>query len=363
MKLVSSVYLGRLSYLALLGIVIASTSCKLKPTAVETVQLEEGEVRQTVRILGRVQSATRRVIGAPYDGHVEDLKVASGQKVERGQVVLVMRSKDIQTKIEKIKSEIQNLELQKATSSAQLKKLEADLKRSRIALKSRAIASNEVEELEVQKVIAENRIRAHQVEIDEAKKSMITLNEQIHASDLTSPIAGKVSETWISKNDFTAGTVVKAGDPLVTLIEGGELKMRAVVPEYFALQLSEGQSLQLHSPALAKKEWPGVVQTITTQNDKEGLFEVVVRFTPEGNNLRLGSEIIASATVAYKQSVNSLPKTAVVKIDNDYFVHVVDKANGNTELSNKVVEVGVVGDERVEIVSGVEASDLIAKVY
>lgn len=79
---------------------------------------------------------------------------------------------------------------------------------------------------------------------------------------------------------------------------------------------------------------------------------------PESSNLTVGVSGIISLLVDEKKNVLTLPKTIVHIADDKAFVYTL---NENNDREIKYIEIGLIGDEKVEIISGLSEGEKVVK--
>ncbi len=356
--------------LLLLFTIFFNVSCWQKTSPPSTEQVKLGNVKKTVQLIGRAYSLTRNVITAPFDSKVSGLKVRLGESVVKGQHLIVLNSTDI---IERFKSQrltINRNNSQLASYGLQIRKLKTDLKRDREAVKLRVVASAQVDDLAYQLSVAESEWlsikAANQLEVEKLKDMEKTLGE----GNLRAPIDGTVIDMWVNHTDFYDGIIVRSGDPLVTIASRGPMKVKALAPEFLTAALIDKQAVTVMLNSDDKRSWPGTVVSIkppaVRDEDSAGNFEVIVDFNPPDNTIRNGLEALIIANVATRINVPTLPKSAIQTVGTSNFVikRTLASTKSKNSISQKVeVKLGIIGDETVEIKSGLSIGDEVLRNY
>jgi membrane fusion protein (multidrug efflux system) len=179
---------------------------------------------------------------------------------------------------------------------------------------------------------AQTAVRVSEANLDAARRAVV----------LTSPIAGVVTDILV-----TAGSFPKSGDPLVRVSDLSRIQLLLNLSPDQAAELSRGQQAWLSAQGLE-----GEVTRIALQADPETrLVEVELTF-PRATSAMPGTLVEAEVVVGRREQALAVPRVAL----QDGGVWVVD-AEDRARL--RTVQVGLQGQDRVEIVSGLQPGERV----
>jgi RND family efflux transporter MFP subunit len=343
-----------------LTLVSACGQKKLQPAVVIA---QPGQVKQTVQIVGRVFSSSRKLIPAPFDGRVSKLNVRLGELVVYDQQLVALDSTDLAEKIQSQRLTIAKNQSQINANRMQIQKLKRDFTRSRQAFNLRTIAQSQLDEIELHLRVLKSQTQSLVDAIVLEERKLKELIAVIDEGNLRSPISGTVIDLWINPADFVAGIPVKAGDPLVTIASKGNMKIKSLAPEFLTANLNEGQTVLIKLVSNPQKHWFGRISSIRSPSGKAeeaaGNFEVMAEFDPKADMLRNGLEATIETTTGFLDKVLTLPKTAVTRANNQSFV-MKKTPEGFTKHP---VALGLIGDDAVEVTGGLNNGDPVLQVY
>jgi HlyD family secretion protein len=211
-------------------------------------------------------------------GRVAELKVASGDVVEEGQVVAILRQDDLETRVENQKALLADLERQRDTANTE--SLEAALlekarsQRELVAkgliTKSALMATeSQINGIRVQRASTESQI-------DQLRRQIVALEEKlISKSQITTPYAGRILELMTDVGELIAPgnkvfTLEELEEPIDTVIyvNAGEGK-----------KIRPGMDCQI-SPSTVKREEYGYIKGVVAEVSDfpmtpEGLMRVL----------------------------------------------------------------------------------------
>jgi multidrug efflux pump subunit AcrA (membrane-fusion protein) len=189
------------------------------------------EVR--IKARGELQPAARFEVFAPRDGVVTSIEVDHGQSVQAGEVLLEMRSPELDLELQRVSGELETT--RKRLAATQSERLQITPGEADSRLKERRLTA---EEEQLQK----------QVEGLEQRRTM--LREQLQQLSLRSPVAGDVI-TW-NVHQRLATRPLRRGDALLTVADvDGPWQIELRIPSRSAGRLLAAQRRGKAEPDVA----------------------------------------------------------------------------------------------------------------
>jgi RND family efflux transporter MFP subunit len=168
--------------------------------------------------------------------------------------------------------------------------------------------------------------------------------------DVTSPWSGTISAVYVAE-----GARVDATTPVASVSDLDNLAVNVNLSEFDVAQVEEGMRTVVSVDALGGETFSGTVESVALAGlDTGGIvtFPVLVSLG-DSEDLKPGMNTSVRIIVAKKSNVVRVPLEAVTTNDEDQaFVTVLDESGQETEVE---VETGLENNERIEIVSGLEA--------
>ncbi|MBR0833117.1 efflux RND transporter periplasmic adaptor subunit [Bradyrhizobium manausense] len=244
--------LGFLVLLAALGVPVGSRAAAEMLTVAQQPVIDEKAVFATVESISVVPARGR--IG----GTVAQLKVREGDRVAAGQAIAIIGD-------EKLVLQMKSLDAQIEALQAQANQAQIDFTRTEGLVERGILPRVKLDEQRTALNVADNGLRAKAAE-------RAVINEQLNQGQVLAPADGRVLKRLI-----TVGSVVLAGDPIVTVAQQN-FKLRLRVPERHARFLKAGDKIRIDGAELAGEA------------SKWGLIDLVYPQIEEGR-------VIADATV------------------------------------------------------------------
>ncbi len=221
-----------------------------------------------------------------------------------------------------------------------------------------------------------NSIKSSKNNYESAKLSMLDAEEQLEDYNLTAPITG----TIITKNAKAGDTIDKtnSAQTLMVIADVSKLKFTLEIDELDVAKVEAGQVVEVTCDAIPEETYYGEITTISVEGTSTNgvttyTAEVVIN---EPGNLRPSMNIDASVVIESSADTLYVPSEDVKTIGKLHYVFKKTdgrKINGEqpqTILQEEsklppapdgfetvIVEVGVVGDEFTEILSGLSEGD------
>lgn len=264
-----------MQHLARLGLLAAWVAVAVpagSATAAGMLTVAQQNVTDEKAVFATVESISVVPARGRIGGTVVQLNVREGDRVTAGQVIAAIGD-------EKLVLQMKSLDAQIEALQAQARQAQLDFSRTEGLVERGILPRIKLDEQRTALNVADNGLRARTAE-------RAVINEQLNQGQVLAPTDGRVLKRLI-----TVGSVVLAGDPIVTVAEQN-FKLRLRVPERHARALKPGDKVRVDGAELAGEasKW-GVIDLVyplieegrvTADATVEGLGEYFV-----GDRLRV----------------------------------------------------------------------------
>jgi HlyD family secretion protein len=303
-------------------------------TAVTAEKIEKRDLESIVSASGKIQPKEQVDISAETMGKVVSVTVNEGQVVKRGQLLLQIDPKNLETAV-------QNREASLNTARSQLDQTRGQIENSKIALKEaqdnlgRAEAQAKAgliprEQLER----ARNDVARQQTNLQTAEQNKTTQEQRIKVEEanletarydlnkvtVVSPIDGLVTRRNIDVGETAVvGTMNNAGTVLLVIADLSVIETEIEVDETDIPYINIGQPAKITIDAIPDKTFPGRVTEVgnspiltgTAQTGRATNFKVVVTIDGSVPNVRPGFTCTAVITTATRPKAIAVPIQAM----------------------------------------------------
>ena len=260
----------------LLGGVAAANLLTKRSTAVavNVEKIEKRDLESIVSASGKVQPKAKVAISAETMGKVVNLQVNEGDLVTKGQLLLQIDPRNLETAV-------QNREASLATQRSQLDQMKAQTENLRIALRQSQDAERRAEGLAKQGLIAreqleraQNDVKMRETDLKVNEQSIRTQEQRIKQEDanlesakydlnkvrIAAPIDGLVTRRNIEEGETAVvGTMNNAGTVLLEIADLSVIETEIEVDETEIPDIKIGQPAKITIDAIPDKTFPGKV--------------------------------------------------------------------------------------------------------
>lgn len=305
--------------------------------AVTLARVQAQPLQRSVVVSGPVSAWEEMQLGVEVSGlRVTALKVDVGQRVRRGDLLLQLDHRSLDSDLAQA-----NAALREAEAGAALAR--SQLARGQQLAKDQYISATQLDELRAGRTQAEARLGSARAARDAA-----ALRRSF--ADLRAPDAGIISRRLVQP-----GQVVAAGSELLRLIRQGRLEWRAELAEAALAQVKPGDRIALNTrdgrPVI------GSVRAVSPGLDSETRTGTVYADLPEPEGLQPGTFLQGRIDTGMAQAL-TVPAAAIVQRDGFPTVFTVD-AKG---IARRVrIRTGSSDGGRTEVLEGLRAGQAVVE--
>lgn len=285
-----------------------------------SVHTAEGEVE--CPSAGTVVYAEPKDVTLEEGGEVVSVRAESGNYVEKGAVLAVLKSESLET------------ELKNANKAYQ----------------------NNIDALSNAQDAYENSLSA----LENAQSDLETTKKEAENYTIISPVTGVVLEKYYKAGDTYGNDDEKR---LMVVADMSKMVFSINVDELDISSLSEGQAVSVTADALPGEFMSGTVTSVSgIGNSENGVTGYPVEITiDEPGKLMSGMNVTAEISVGSAEGVLLAPASAIFQTDGIYFASVVtESADGTLETAQTEISVGLHNSEFYEILSGLDEGDILS---
>lgn len=364
---------------------------------VESAKVDEITIIETVSATGKIQPETEVKISSEVSGEIIALPIKEGQVVKKGDL-LVKINPDLYTS--GYNRTISNLSGTKASLSqadASFKEAKASYERSQTLFNKGIISKSDWDKAIAAFEVAKATKESAYYSVQSANATVKEAKDNLGRTTIYSPADGTISSLGVELGERVLGTQQMTGTEILRVADLNNMEVEVDVNENDIVKVSIGDSTKIQVDAYLKKEFKGIVTSIsnsastTTTADQVTNFKVKIRILKESyqdllegkpatySPFRPGMTATVDIITKRKEKVLGVPISSVVvksdttatkkyevketddnkiksKSDQKFecvFVKVGDKAK------IKVIKTGIQDDTNIEVISGLEKGDVV----
>lgn len=335
-----------------------------KPVSVVVRVVDSGRVEATVANTrsGTVKACRRARLAPAIGGQIHELAVHEGDRVESGQVLLVLQNEDLEAEVKLAESEgaTSKANAEEACFLAEEAQRDADrlVRLRKLDLVSEADFDKAVTNAKARRASCEAARASVKMSAARIKFARAMLDHTI----LRAPFAGIVAEVNGELGEFiTPSPTGVATLPAVDLIDISCLYVSAPIDEVDATAIRIGMEARITLDAFPKTNFKGQVRRIAPyvlELEKQArtveVETVFVDLQQSNENLLPGYSADVEIVLDSREDVLRIPTEAVLEGNR---VLVCCRSDGLIE--ERIIEPGISNWQFTEVVSGLEPGELI----
>jgi membrane fusion protein, multidrug efflux system len=259
----------------------------------------------------------------------------------QGQIKSVLKRKGDRVKASELLVQVESntMAADLATAQTNAEKAKRDLERFENLAAGDAITKRQLEDARLNVKMTEGQL--------------VAARQRLTKTRITAPISGEINEIYVE-----VGSFLNPGTKLYDIVNVDRLKLKVKASESEVLRISKGDRVKVKADAGSGQEYEGTVTAIAAQADPTLKFDVEVEVQNAGNNnLRAGMYGTAYFELSDQRDAMLLPREAIVGSIQSPLVYVVKDG----QASQRPVRVGVVTQDQVEILEGVQPGEQIVR--
>jgi len=329
-----------------------------------------------VNVSGTLAAENDVTVSSQAAGVVSRILADLGDRVGAGQVLVELDREKLQYNLDQQKAALaRSLARYGATEPGHLPPIDQtpDVKRAAAELNQAKLAFERATELRKRQLLSQQALddadaahRTKLAEYDSALQNAKNMAADIDASNATARLAERQLrdasirapfDGYVQQRMVSLGELVKEQMPVMKIVRIDPLKVTAEIPEGLAPWVQSGQTVDLQVDAYPDRPFAGKVSRISpvvNQQTRAFPFEALVP-NPQGL-LKPGTFVRVKLTTNHAEDLLTLPYAA---LQYRYGVNRAFVVAGDS-ISGREVKVGDRLGDRIEILGGVKAGDVVA---
>jgi len=306
--------------------------------SVTTIALQPTDIARGITANGSVHPWQEVIIGPEVGGYrVAAVNVDVGDKVKRGQELVRLSDVLLVSDLTSKKANLQSAEASLENAAAAFRRAT-----SLSSSSSGALSQADLDKLRSEELAARARVEVAKADLDAAEL-------RVKYTHVTAPDNGVIFSRTVA-----VGQIASVGGEMLRMVRQGRVEWRAEIPEARMRDIRVGQSVRLTTADGSVLD--GKVRTVSpTIESATRAGTIYVDIASE--NARPGMFARGEIIVANK-SAQMAPIASVVIQDGYSYLFVITEQQ---TVQRRRVETGIVKDNAIEIVSGIQPGERIVE--
>lgn len=344
------------AWFPLLTIVLA-VGCSTGPKAVQAapeivsgmhvVSAERTIIPDVVEAVGTVRAAETTQLTAQMMGNIVALNVREGDRVSRGQVLIVLDDSQPRAASERAQAAVLAADKDIVAAQSDANLAEATFRRYESLWQKNSVSAQEFDEVKARTQATQARLELARAGQQQARAALSQANAQLGYSRVRAPFDGVITE---KKADL--GTVAAPGMPLLTVEDTRRYQLEVTVDESQSAAVKMGARVPV-SLDTSERQVSAKVTQIVPASDPASRSFVVKLDLPAALGMRSGLFGRARFAKGTREAL-LVPSSSVLSRGQLKDVYVVG-ADGLASL--RYITVAPADERRTEVLSGLQAGE------
>lgn len=291
------------------------------------------EVRE--ESVGTLEGLVDPTISAEVAGRVLRVEARPGQRVKKGDVLVILDPTDLALQRREAQAEVGRIQ-------ALLANQERILERNQTLVEKNFISKNALDEISTQKSALKNQLEA-------ARVRLASIEHTGSKTRAVAPVDGIVEVQIVSPGDF-----VSIGDPLMQIVSNQRLRAHLPFPERVASKIKAGLKVRLTTPTSPNEVVTEVREMKPLIGANNRAIDVLADVIGQ-DDWQSGASVNGVVVLGESEAV-MVPEQSVVLRPAGEVVYVIK----DNKAEERKVKSGLRQEGRVEIIEGISAGEIVA---
>ena len=309
---------------------------------VTVTRVQEGPLFENLLVSGNLVSLPNQdaKVGALVPGRIERVFVKEGDRVSAGQPLAQLENAPLRDQVRQAEAAV-------AQARANVENARIAAERNQRLLERGIAARKEIED-------AKTQLAVNQAALSQAEAALAVARAQVARTTIRAPFAGTVIRRFLGIGDQVDGT---GAQPVVEVANLDALELLASVPGTRLNHIRTNDSFTFETPSVPGAKFSArVVAVLPAVDPATNSGAVRIRFDNAQHLLKLG--MFLSVNLPLKAASNALlVSRQAIYPDENGDPHVY-KINGD-EAEAVPVKLGATSSDKVEVLEGVQAGDVV----
>ncbi len=297
---------------------------------VEISNANEMTIIETVSATGKIQPEIEVKISSEVSGEIIELPIQEGQQVKKGDLLVKINPDIYVSGVNRTAASLSTTKAGLSQAEAQVKEAKANYDRNKTLFEKGIISKSEWDRVVSAYEVAVANKQSAYYNVQSASATLTEAKDNLGRTTIYAPADGTISLLSVELGERVLGTQQMAGTELLRVANLNNMEVEVDVNENDIVKVSIGDSAKIEVDAYLKKEFKGIVTSISNSAstqltaDQVTNFKVKVRILKESyqdllegkpanfSPFRPGMTATVDIITKRKEKVIGVPISAVV---------------------------------------------------
>lgn len=314
---------------------------------VDTAQVQPNQFETTLEVLGELKPLAEVDVMSRISGHLQQVLVNSGERVQKGQLLAVVDDVDLRQQIVRAEAATAVARAGVNREEATYRNLLLQVKRYQDLHEEALISTQELEDLESRLYVSEAQVELAKAQVQQAEASLRELGIQQEQTRIYSPLDGFVGSRYLDP-----GALVSPSVPILSVLDVHQVKTVVPVVESAIQRVRVGLPAEIVVDAYPEEIYEGTVTRITPfLNPETRSADVEIEIANPDNTLKPGMFARVKIDAEISREALSIPRSALLTRGIQKGVYLLTE---DMVTVFQPIEIGQIKGNVVEVIEGLE---------
>lgn len=358
------------------GVVKGQRAGDLKP-AVDILTVARKDMVKEIVLTGQTVPVSQVDIVAKYTGKITQVNVDLGENVSQGQDLIVQDMSDVNISLAQNGASLRQANADAIESNANF---EANYQKAQADYQHNMTNYQRYQTLYNEGAISKENLDNAEQQLTAARAALDTWSKQMASGSAASVLSKRalsdkaqsaVDALQNQKNDLVlraprngiigfrqaeVGAMAQAGQKLLSIVDNSNIYIDCSVSEQDIGQIILGMGTTISIDSLGKSYGGKIIYISPAMDGKTQTFTIRVALDNPDNTIKMGMFARTNITVTMRPQTLFVPKEAILSMNGTDRIFVID---GNSQVTERVVKLGLRNDKSVEISSGLNEGEQV----
>ena len=297
---------------------------------VEVAKVSQMTIIETVSATGKIQPEVEVKISSEVSGEIIQLPIKEGQQVKKGDLLVKINPDIYVSGVNRTAASLSTTKAGLSQAEAQVKEAKANYNRNKPLFEKGVISKSEWDRIVSAYEVAEANKQSAYFNVQSASATLTEARDNLGRTTIYAPADGTISLLSVELGERVLGTQQMAGTEILRVANLNNMEVEVDVNENDIVKVTVGDSAKIEVDAYLKKEFKGVVTSISNSAssaltaDQVTNFKVKVRIlkesyedllkgkAPNYSPFRPGMTATVDIITTRKENIIGVPISAVV---------------------------------------------------
>jgi RND family efflux transporter MFP subunit len=322
----------------------------LKPKEVSVEEVGKRNFDRSVRFTGTLQPENHAGLRALVEGTIDKFPVEIGDRVEKGQILFLVRLVDYELRVRQALSAIRVAEATEQTYRVSVEEAEREKLRMENLYKEGSATEQMRDRAGTEHARAVALLEQARATVLQARVGLDTARQALEDCTVAAPYAGFVTGKFREQGEY-----VRRGEVIVEIMDLSSLEAEVALPERYFESVSPGAPVPIEVGSVSMQVNGEVVAVNPKIDPQTRTFLIKVRVDNQEGRLKAGLFCSGLLSLPSVQGGIAVPSAAVLNDEGRSYVWVAKAGM----VKRRVIQVGATAEGFVEVTDGLETGEKV----